>query len=31
MHFQMEMQENGRKNIIRDKKTTNKVPRRFSM
>ena len=26
MHFQVKMRENGRKNIFREKQTTNKVP-----
>ena len=29
MHFQMEMPENGRKNIFQDKQTTNKAPQTF--
>ena len=29
MHFQVKMPENGRKNIFREKETTNKVPLMF--
>ena len=29
MHFQVKMRENGRKNIFKEKQTTNKVPLMF--
>ena len=29
MHFQIKMRENGRKNMFREKQTTNKLPLMF--